>query len=185
MKKLGVVLAIVFFLGATLAMGQPVPGKKFELGTSISFSSIKVSGFSGSETYLVLPVRVGYSIWKGLELEPELLVTSIHYTDGGHTGFNLSANVAYNFKVPGRLVPFVLGGVGAGNGYAMGPIVSSSTGTNALLINGGAGAKYLFGQIAAIRMEYRYTHNRLSKSGGALIQNASFHQIFIGFSLFF
>jgi hypothetical protein len=181
MKKSAVFFVVLFFVGATLAMGQPVPGKKFELGTSISFTSVSLSGYSGSDTYLIMPVRFGYYVWKGLEIEPELLITSVH---PGHTGFNLSGNVAYNFKVAGKFVPFVLGGAGFGNGYASGPIVSSSTDVTATLINGGAGVKYVLGTIAAVRMEYRYTHNRLSK-GDTLVQNMSFHQIFLGLSIFF
>lgn len=180
MKKLAVFLVALFFLVTTLAMGQPVPEKKFEFGTSVSFTSIK-SGDYPSSTYLIVPVRFGYYVWKGLEIEPELLVTSFEH---GHTGFNLSGNVAYHFKVAGPLVPFVLAGVGLGNGYSTGPIVSSSTSTTAFLINGGAGAKYVLGKIAAIRMEYRYTHNRLDK-GGFLLQNLNTHQIFIGLSIFF
>ena len=181
MKKLGVFLVTLLFLGATLAISQPVPGKKFELGTSISFTSVKISGFTGSDTYLILPVRFGCYIWKGLEIEPELLITSVH---PGDTGFDLSGNVAYHFKVGGPLVPFVLGGVGFGNGYSTGPIVASSTDVTATLINAGAGAKYIIGKVGAIRMEYRYTHNRLSK-GGALLENLNLHQIFVGLSIFF
>jgi hypothetical protein len=182
MKKIGVFLVALFVLGATLAVAQPVPGKKFEFGTSVSFTSIKISGGFGADSYLIMPVRFGYYIWKGLEIEPELLITSVH--PGGHTGFNLSGNVAYHFSVAGRLVPFVLAGVGTGNGYATGPVVSSSTDTTAFLINGGAGAKYLLGNIAAVRMEYRYTRNRLNK-GGFLFQNTDIHQVFIGLSIFF
>jgi hypothetical protein len=38
--------------------------------------------------------------------------------------------------------------------------------------------------LAAIRAEYRYTHNRLSK-GDILIQEVNLHQFFIGLALFF
>jgi len=182
MKKLLVILAVVIFLGATLAMSQPVPGKKFELGTSLSFTSLKFSGSSGSDTVFVLPVRFGYFVWKGLEIEPEVMITSF---DPGDVGFNLSGNVAYHFKVSGRLVPFVLAGVGVGNGFTAGLTVYEQTDASAFLINGGVGAKYVIGNVAAFRAEYRYTHNRLSKGGGLLIQNLNIHQVLVGLSIFF
>jgi hypothetical protein len=62
----------LIFLGATLAMSQPVPGKKFEFSTAFSFSSFKFSGGMDSESLLLIPLRFGYFVWKGLEIEPEL-----------------------------------------------------------------------------------------------------------------
>lgn len=181
MKKLAVFLVALFFLGTTLAMGQPVPGKKFELGASLSYTSLKSSG-GGTDSVLVLPVRFGYFVWKGLEIEPEVFITSF---DPGGAGFNLNGNVAYHFKVAGRLVPFVLAGVGVGNGFTAGLTVYEQTDATAFLINGGVGAKYVIGNVAAFRAEYRYTHNRMTKGGGLLIQNLNIHQILVGLSVFF
>ena len=182
MKKLFTFLAALLFLGATLVMSQPVPGKKFELSTAISFTSFKISGDSNSESILILPVRFGYYIWKGLEIEPELALSK--FSPGGHVDFNLSGNLAYNFKTSGEFVPFLLAGAGFGNGYAAGPVVSSGTDITATLLNFGGGVKYVLGKMAAIRAEYRYTHNRLEK-GSSLIQNLNLHQFFVGIAIFF
>ncbi len=181
MKKLGVFLVVFLFLGATFAMSQPVPGKKFEFGTAFSFSSFKASGDTSSDSLLIIPLRFGYFVWKGLEIEPELTLAKF---SPGDAHFNLSGNLSYNFKTAGPLVPFLLAGVGFGDGFAVGPLVEGSTSTHATLLNGGGGVKYVIGNTAAIRAEYRYTHNRMEK-GDLLIQNLNIHQFFIGVSLFF
>jgi opacity protein-like surface antigen len=180
MKRSGAFLAILLFLGVTFASSQAVPGKRFELSTAFSFSSLKTSGGSDSQTYLIIPLRVGYYIWKGLEFEPELTLVDFEY---GDTAFNLSGNFSYNLKTAGPWVPFVLAGAGFGNGFGVGPLVEGATSINATLLNFGAGLKYVLGRSAALRLDYRYTHNRLSKSG--LIQNVNIHQVFIGAALFF
>jgi hypothetical protein len=181
MKKSFAFLAVLLFLGATFAMSQPVPGKKFEFSTAFSFSSIKSSGDSGSETILSLPLRVGYYIWKGLELEPELVLVKY---DDSDAAFNLNGNLSYNFNTSGRLKPFLLAGAGFGNGVAVGALVEGGTSTNATLLNFGGGVKYVIGTSGALRLEYRYTHNRLSK-GDIPNQNVNIHQVFIGVALFF
>lgn len=181
MKKLCVFLAVLLFMGATFAMSQPVPGKKFEFSTAFSFTSIKFSGSSDSDTLLSLPVRIGYYIWKGLEIEPELILMDF---DPGDTAFNLNGNLAYHFKTSGHLVPFLLAGAGFGNGLAYGALVQGGTSITATLLNLGGGIKYVIGNSGALRVEYRYTHNRLSK-GTSLDQNVNLHQVFIGLALFF
>jgi len=180
MKKLSVFLAVLVFLGATFAVGQPVPGKKFEFSTAFSFTSLKASGGTDSDSLLSLPVRVGFFIWKGLEIEPELVLVKF---SGSDADFNLSGNLSYNFRTSGQFVPFLLAGAGFGDGFAAGPFVEGGTGINATLLNFGGGLKYVLGTSGAIRLEYRYTHNRMSK--GDLIQNLNLHQIFIGVALFF
>lgn len=181
MKKICVFLAALLFLGATFAMSQSVPGKKFEFSTAFSFTSFKSSGSTDSDSLLSLPVRIGYYVWKGLEIEPELVLMSF---DPGNTAFNLNGNLSYNFKTSGHFVPFLLAGVGFGNGLAYGALVDGGTDTTAKLLNLGGGVKYVIGNLAAIRAEYRYTHNRLSK-GDILIQEVNLHQFFIGLALFF
>ena len=181
MKRFCAFLSVLLFLGATLAISQPVPGKKFEIGTAFSFSSFKASGSTDSDSLLIIPLRFGYFVWKGLEIEPELILAKF---SPGDTHFNLSGNLSYNFKTAGPLVPFLLAGAGFGDGFAVGPLVEGSTSATATLLNGGGGVKYVIGRTAAIRAEYRYTHNRLKK-GDLLIQNINIHQFFIGVSLFF
>ena len=181
MKKSFTFLVVLLLLGVTFAASQPVPGKKFELSTAFSFTSLTLSGETGSDTFLSLPLRVGYYIWKGLELEPELMLMKFK---GSDAAFNLNGNLSYNFNTSGQLKPFLLAGAGLGNGIAFGALIEGGTSTNATLLNLGGGVKYVIGTSGAIRLEYRYTHNRLSK-GAPLVQNFNIHQVFIGVALFF
>jgi hypothetical protein len=177
MKKLCVFLAVLLFLGATFAVSQPVPGKKFEFSTAFSFASMKSSGDTESYTFLSLPLRVGYYIWKGLEFEPELILMKF---DDGDAAYNLNGNLSYNFNTSGRLKPFLLAGAGFGNGVAYGAIVEGDPDLNATLLNFGGGVKYVIGTSGAIRLEYRYTHNELAEG-----ETVDLHQVFIGVALFF
>jgi opacity protein-like surface antigen len=177
MKKSFAFLAVLLFLGATFAVSQPVPGKKFEFSTAFSFTSMKSGGDMGtSDTFLSLPVRVGYYIWKGLEFEPELVLMKFKAYEAA---YNLNGNLSYNFNTSGHLKPFLLAGAGFGNGVAFGALVEGRTGINATLLNFGGGVKYVIGTSGAIRLEYRYTHNRMAKG------NVNLHQVFIGVALFF
>jgi len=180
MKRFFALLTVLLFLGATFAAAQPVAGKKFELGTSLSFSTFKFSGSSESETILTIPLRFGYYIWKGLELEPELMMVKFEDSD---LTYNLSANLSYNFKTAGKIVPFVLAGAGFGNAFAVGPYMEGGEGLNAFLLNFGGGAKFLVGNSGAVRVEYRFTRNHLSADLDS--DNLNYHQILVGVSLFF
>jgi opacity protein-like surface antigen len=180
MKKVIIILTVFFFVGTIVASAQPA-GKKWELGAAVSYTSYKFSGGTESEYVYNLPVRVGYYIWKGLEIEPEIMLTKFK---GSDTGYLLSGNVAYNFKTTGSLQPFVLAGIGFGNGFAIANLVEGDTDFNATVINFGGGLKFLVGNSAAIRVEYRYTHNHLTASGYEA-ENLNIHQFLMGFSVFF
>jgi opacity protein-like surface antigen len=180
MKKLCVFLAGLLFLGTTFAMSQPVAGKKFELGVAFSFASIRYAEEEYSYTVWTLPLRVGYFVWKGLEIEPEIMLQKFK---GDDLAYDLCGNLAYNFKPSGNLVPFVLAGIGIGNGFVIGPIVDGASGVKAFLLNFGGGVKYVIGNSGAIRLEYRFTHNHLAEDEYSGNRNS--HQVFIGASLFF
>ncbi len=182
MKKAIVILVVFFFLGTVVASAQPA-GKKWELGGSLSFASFKFSGADSSTTVINLPVRIGYYIWKGLEIEPEIMYTKF---EGSDAGYLLSANVAYNFKLPStaNIIPFVLGGIGFGNGFSIAGITEGDTAFNAFAYQFGFGAKFLVGPSAAFRVEYRFMHDQLSETGFP-DENVSSHQILAGISLFF
>jgi hypothetical protein len=179
MKKALVILTVFFFFGTLVAAAQPA-GKKWELGLALSFSSYKFSGDTESTTLLNIPLRVGYYVWKGLEIEPEIILTK---PKGEDTGYLLNANFAYNFKTAGSLQPFVLAGVGFGNGFTVAPYVIGDSEFNATVLNFGGGVKYLVGSSAAIRAEYRYSHNHLSYSGFS--ENLNTHMFLMGVSVFF
>ena len=180
MKKIAAFLAVLLLVGVTFAASQPVAGKKFEFGTSFSFSSFKFSGDTDSTSVLSLPLRIGYYLWKGLEIEPELMAMKFEDSD---FAYHLSGNLSYNFKA-GQVVPFILGGAGFGNGFSVGPLVEGASGVRAFLINAGAGVKILIGQSGAVRIEYRFTRNRLSEPGFEP-ETLNSHQVFMGLSLFF
>jgi len=180
MKKALLVLTVTLFFFTLTLSAQPA-GKKWEAGFSFSFSSYKWSGATESDTLLNIPIRAGYYIWRGLEIEPELMLTKF---EGSDAGYILSANLAYNFKTSGSLMPFVLAGFGFGNGMPLANIVEGDSDINATVINAGAGVKYLIGNSAALRFEYRYTHDRL-KFDVEGTEKVNIHQLLAGVSVLF
>jgi opacity protein-like surface antigen len=201
MKKTIVVLAVLFLLStaASAAVG-PVEGKKFEFSTGFAFAVQKYdygNGYKDTYTYFVVPFRLGYFLWKGLEFEPEFLLTAEHYKwtppegtaiTGHNTGWLLSGNLLYNFKMKSpRLIPFVLAGYGFGNGDLEGTDIDQyDTGSKTSLLNLGAGIKYLFGNIAALRFEYRFRGGTLKYTNeDTYTDKVQYHQVLLGLSLFF
>jgi opacity protein-like surface antigen len=189
-KKFCVFLTALLFLGVTFAASQPVPGKKFELGTSVSFFSVKYQyaedGYSNSWTVLNVPVRFGWFIWKGLEIEPEVVMTVPLGQDHGDMAYFLGANLAYNFKTSGKLVPFIGGSAGFGNGIPYMGWVEGGSGQTTSAFGGLAGVKYLLGNIAAIRAEYRFLSYKWNNADYPYDnETGTIHQILVGLSIFF
>ena len=203
MKKTILIMAVILILStvAAAAVG-PVQGKKFEFSTALGISIQKYTYDGGyKETYTIfqMPFRFGFFLWKGLEFEPELLLTSERYKyldpDGAvvysshETGYILSGNFLYNFKLKGspRLIPFALAGFGFGNGDLEGTDVDRYDATaKTSLLNLGAGVKYLFGNIAALRLEYRLRGGHIKYTDeGTYTDKVSYHQLLLGLSLFF
>jgi opacity protein-like surface antigen len=135
---------------------------------------------------------LGYFIFKGLEIEPEFIFTIPD--ESKNTGYFLMGNLAYNFKTSGKTMPFVLAGVGYGNGE---PLLSwtMDLDTGVTAYNLGAGIKYLVGDSAAVRVEYRFTHyagkktetweNEYYSYSYTNIYDRTDHQVLVGISLFF
>jgi opacity protein-like surface antigen len=204
MKKTIVILAVMLLLStAAVAAVGPVEGKKFEFSTAFSFSVQKYNygdGYTETDSIFNIPLRLGYFIWKGLEFEPELMMTSYHdkyvgpgFSDTSHsTGWLLSGNLLYNFtlnKSP-RMLPFILAGYGFGNGFPVGGnIYRYETGAKSSCLNLGVGLKYLFGNIAALRLEYRFLGGRvkypIGEGTGNYTDKFNQHGLFVGLSLFF
>lgn len=179
MKKLLVLTFIGLIALALTAWAQP-EGKKWELGIGFDYSSVKGSESSEAFDILTIPLRLGYYLWKGLEVEPELFLMKVEDSDMGYL-FNL--NGVYNFKTAGSIRPFLLAGVGITNGIKIGYVMEADNEVNGFVINAGAGLKYLVGNSAAIRFEYRYMHNRLKDMD--ITENFNSHQFLIGVSVFF
>jgi len=180
MKKiLGISVAIFFVtFSVTGAFAQLPNGKRFEFSTSASLLNFKYKGGT-SYTWINIPLRLGFFIYKGLEIEPELLLTvPIEETDD--TGIFVLGNVSYNFKASKRVISFILGGLGFGNGI---PAFSSAVdwGRNFTAINFGAGLKCFVGESAAIRVEYRF----IKYSAEEDYSNRTDNRVYIGLSIFF
>lgn len=204
MKKTCVFLAALLLLSAAAAAaGDPVEGKKFEFSTGFAFSVQKYNydgGGTETDTYFMVPFRLGYYIWKGLEFEPELLLTSEHYkytepgysTTGSSTGWILSGNFLYNFKLNNspQWIPFILAGYGFGNGELEGTDVDNyynGASPKTSLLNLGVGLKYMFGNIAALRFEYRFRGGTIKYTveGTGFSDKVYFHTVLLGLCLFF
>ncbi len=180
MKRLVAFSAVLGILISTV-LAQPITNRKWEFSAAISFTSFRLAGQAESETALNLPFRIGYYIWRGLEIEPEVMLTKFK---GSDVAYLISGNVAYNFKIKSAFVPFVLAGIGFGNGLSYVGIVDGYSGAKSTALHLGAGIKCVLGASAALRLEYRYTHYRISDEiFGDSTYNA--HQILCGVSLFF
>ncbi len=185
MKKVCVFLAVLFVFGTTVAAaGGPIKGKRFELSTAVSFFSAKRTDTGWTWDNLTIPIRLGWFIWKGLEIEPEV---QLNWLDlGGPPRYFLQANLTYNFKTPWNLIPFIGACAGFGNEV---PVVGIGglNDDNVSAYGGLAGVRCLIGKSAALRAEYRFnwwTHNApwMGDSGP---QKGTFHAVFVGLSIFF
>jgi hypothetical protein len=155
MKKIIVFFAmflfILLFVRDTFA--QLIQEKRFELSTSASFLNVKHNRHR-TDSEFNLRLRFGVFLHKGLEIEPELFLNI--QEDLEYTGVFFLANISQNFKASKRIIPFILGGVGFGNGE----IIYDTTfdqGMKITAFNFGAGIKYLLSSSAAFRIEYRFT----------------------------
>jgi len=181
MRKLMVALVVILCLGGLALQAQTADGKRWEFSTAISYDSF--SGGEMSETYYAwnVPFRIGGYIWKGLEIQPELMLTKFKHSD---TGYLLSANFLYNFDLKKKgFVPFVLVGAGFGNGFPYVGIVEGDSDTKTTFFNAGAGLKYFIAPSAALRLDYRYSRLHMSSEGYGTNYNK--HSVFVGVSVFF
>ncbi len=186
MKRYFIVLTVLLAMGLPVLAQQPVNGKKFELGAGMSLDSFS-SGVGGTATYLNIPVRAGYFVWKGLEIEPELILSKM---TGGDLGWLFNGNAAYNFRLKnGKFVPFVLAGVGFGNGIKIfNTMIENSDDLDAVILNAGTGVKYLISDSVGFRFEYRYSHywaDVVGNEGDKIKFEKNAHQILCGVSVFF
>jgi len=135
------------------SMAQTVDGKKFEFSTAASIWNVK-SNDGETETVINVPLRLGFFVYKGLEIEPEVFLTIPE--ESKNTGYIILANVSYNFKTSKALLFFVLAGGGYGNGSRLFDFVMDND-MDVTVYNFGAGLKFLVSNSAALRIEYRFT----------------------------
>jgi hypothetical protein len=176
MKRfIGIICVFLFiFILVKGTFAQPVQDKKFEFSTSAAMWNIKIEG-SDAETIFNVPLRIGYFIYKGLELEPEILLT---IPEDGGTGILIQGNLSYNFKASEKVFPFILGGFGFGNAQKIFGI-AMDTDENVTVLNFGAGMKFMVGNSAAIRVEYRLTKYSMD------IFERTDNNFLVGVSIFF
>ncbi len=184
MKRNCAFLVVFVLLSAIVsAAEEPVKGKKFEFSTAVSFSSAKQLGTDNTVSVLTIPVRFGWFIYRGLEIEPEAQLNS---ADGGRLNYFLQVNLTYNFKAPLNLVPFI--GPFAGFGSESPVIgIGGSEGAKVSAFGGIIGVRCLMGKSAALRAEYRLkwlTHDA-PYMGDLGPQKWRINELFVGLSIFF
>jgi len=180
MKKiLGISFAIFFVTFSVRgAFGQLPNNKRFEFSTSASMLNYKYQD-EDTHTWINVPLRIGFFVYKGLEIEPELFLT-MPTEETEYTGILFLGNVSYNFKGSKKFVPFILGGAGIGNGPQAFSFANDLD-RRFTAINFGAGIKWLAGDSAAIRIEYRFI--KYSDEYG--YSDRTDNNIYIGVSIFF
>jgi hypothetical protein len=176
MKKTKALLVLLVFAVSSGALAQPVPEKKFEFSASASFSSMKDKDWHEAKV-LNVALNFGYFIYKGLEIEPEFLLYSCDVTD--QTGFLFLGNVAYNFRAFKNVTPFVLAGIGLGQGFPC-EYIFVDPGENVTALNFGGGIKYTVGNSAGLRLEYRFAHFMMEDD-----DYLNDNHIFLGICLYF
>lgn len=195
--RLWVVILVVAVMAAAAA-AQPVPGKRFEFSTGAFFWNVKYKDASESSSILNVPVRFGVYLVKGLEFEPEVLLT-IPMSSGGadNTGIIFLGNLAYNFRISETVVPFVLAGGGYGNAEEFySAAFKAGQDVGIAVVDAGVGVKFLFGKTAALRLEYRFINYSGSKTvtghywwGETYTETYDYgrtdNKVFTGISIFF
>lgn len=171
------VVSLFIFIFVKGVLAQPVEGKKLEFSTSASMWNIKYEWDDEATTIFNVPLRVGFYAYKGIEVEPELLLT---IPEDGDTGILFLANVAFNLKASDKTIFFVLGGYGFGNSTPLfGFAWFQDENINAL--NFGGGIKHLISNSAAVRLEYRYI--RYTDEAGDHFRTDN--NLYLGISIFF
>lgn len=184
MKRLGAIVFVLLLAGASLASAQN-KHPKFELGTSVSYYSLKFDDQTGSPlSYLSLPVRFGWYIWRGLELEPEIQIFVPIYEPTQQTTYLGLGKLLYDFGLGGGVSFFFGGGAGAGNGLPVYNVIEGGTGYKSFAYVGVGGFKFRVGRSAALRIEYRFNRFNWTTPDSAEKEWGNLHQILVGISLF-
>ena len=108
---------------------------------------------------IYIPARIGCFVTKSIEIEPEF---NISYRDSEFDSITrnlLFVNLAYNLNVSPRIMPFLL----AGGGIIIKRVEvwipeEWPAPYNELVLDAGAGLKWLFVKKIALRIEYRIIH---------------------------
>ena len=155
MKTIQLIVITVFM--ATLLIAQPREGKNKELSLSGSYQNYSSENSSESAGALLVSPRLGFFVFEGLELEPELLFM---FPSGSEPVYMANGNVSYNFISHsisgGKGVPFILLGYGIANTVPFFNVPMTRTDFSIGVLNLGGGVKAFIRNDIAIRIEYRY-----------------------------
>lgn len=193
-----ILLAVLF--ASTLSHAQTKQGN-WECSASAMAGSLSRSdevrqgdvllGTSESSAgYATLALRAGYFVVDRLSVEPEVFVDAV---EKWNPAYILSANVTYNYPLEDiRLTPFALVGYGRGNAVPQLlsvplVIVRFTDGFSIPVLQFGAGGKYMIGDHAALRLEYRYQHFSYDQSFGAGVTTSTsmhYSNLLLGVSVF-
>jgi hypothetical protein len=145
-------IIIISLMSASL-FAQPREGKTRELSISGSFQNFSSGSGSGSSSAVLISPRLGFYVFRGLEIEPEIICM---FGSGGDPVYVMSGNISYNFISHGKGVPFILVGYGIANTIPMFGVPFSPTGFRIDVLNAGAGVKAYLMEDVALRLEYRF-----------------------------
>lgn len=162
---------------------------------SIAGSAQAFVGENETEHYLSFPIRIGGFVNRNFLIEVEGIITGWDEAFNGETefGYILSLNGSYNVITSEKLMPFFLVGIGFANGIPLANAVAipDTDGPKPVVLNAGAGMKFLLSPMAALRIEYRLQ----DFSGEKTIEteyythkdkiDVTLHSVFFGVSLFF
>jgi hypothetical protein len=151
MKTFGLMLIIT--LSAANLPGQPREGKSKELSLSGSYQTYSSGSGSVSSGSLLVSSRLGFFVFEGLEIEPEVLVM---IPSGPDLVYMVNGNVSYNFMSAGKAIPFLLIGYGIANTVPFFNVPMTKTDFSVDVLNVGAGVKIFLHENVALRLEYRY-----------------------------
>jgi hypothetical protein len=161
MKRAWVVCLLSFAYGSLWAQqdttsARPPVYTNYGREISISGAYVHISEGSGGEGsgFLTVTPRIGWFVWKGLEIEPEVYFVA---SSTGSLYYALNGNVSYNFSVQRGAVFFLLVGYGFGTLIPMGSLGGVGLESTMLgLVNIGGGLKIMAADNVAFRIEGRY-----------------------------
>lgn len=179
LKKLLFFLIILSVLVSTVKAQSILTRRTLEASVSASFQLFSEN--DNTETFINIPLRLGFFITPRWEVEAEFAITK---PQSGDAGYILSGLLSYNFRTPGGIMPFAFAGYGVTNSI---PVITNNVVANIPdatlgVLSLGGGVKIPIGSKAALRSEYRF-QNFTGSQGNADI-DFQVHSLFTGISLF-
>jgi len=174
---------LLFFVGVILVLVSAVQAQpiKRTLEASVSASFQLFSENDNTETFVNIPLRLGFFFNRNWEIEAEFAITK---PQSGDAGYILSGLLSYNLRTPNGIMPFGFAGYGVTNSI---PVITNNVVANIPdatlgVLNLGAGVKIPIGSKAAFRSEYRFQNFTGSQNNTDI--DFQVHSLFTGVSIF-